>query len=248
MDVIKTEGLSVCYQDKVVFKDVSIKISQGEFVAIVGPNGSGKSSLLKSFIKLAPICAGYVQLFSDRQENFKDWQRLCYISQYPLQSNRLFPITVQEVVALGLKRQGFCLPSLDKSEQHQILASLELVGLAGLKEQLLGKLSGGQRQKVFLAKAFLSGADLFLLDEPTSGVDADAKLELYSLLRSFSKVNNKTIVLVTHDMEYALNSVDKLLCLEQGSVCYWGDAEGAFSHRHKSGYYFTCKEVNCGHI
>lgn len=242
--VLQTKDLGFAFTDGWLFKNVNIVVNKGDFVAVVGPNGSGKSTLLRLLTNSLTATVGDIELFGISIKKFKDWQKISYISQYPAQQQKNFPVTVAEVVGMGLLscRKLFKL-YLDKEEKLKIQEKLNLVGMWEWKDSLIGSLSGGQRQRVFLARALVGEPQVLFLDEPTSGIDADAKADIYKLLKRLNKENGATIVMISHDMDLAAHNADKVLCLEAGGVCYWGEAHEIMQHRHKGGYYYTCGSV-----
>jgi len=240
--IVETKDLGFAFTDGWLFKNVNLKVNKGDFVAVVGPNGSGKSTLLRLLTKSLTATTGEIELFGVNINKFKDWQKISYISQYPAQQQKSFPVSVQEVVGMGLLscRKSFK-PYLDKEEKLQIQEKLMLVDMWDWRDSLIGSLSGGQRQRVFLARALVGQPEVMFLDEPTSGIDADAKSDIYKLLKKLNKENGATIVMISHDMDLAAHTADKVLCLEAGGVCYWGDAGEIMKHRHTGGYYYACE-------
>ena len=247
MTAISLHDLGIAFPNVKVFENVSLDIEEGDFVAVIGPNGSGKSTLLKIIAGIISPDKGNIRLFGHDIGKFSDWSQVTYISQTPMQTNRRFPISVKEVVAMGLRRHGFR-PWLEGKEKRKIMEALAVVNMESFADGLFGDLSGGQKQKILLAKAFASESSLLLLDEPTSGIDADAKQEIYGILRNNNERNKNTIVMVSHDMEVAIKACSRVLCLEKGSMCYWGDADSLLTHRHKSGYYFSAGCVCHEHV
>lgn len=114
---------------------------------------------------------------------------------------------------------------------------LEVVGLSDRRRHTPRELSGGQQQRVFLARAMVRQPELLLLDEPATGVDPDAKIELYRMLRDINRELGVTIVMVSHDLELAAEVAHNALCLDH-DVCFWGDVQQALVHRHKHGYFY----------
>lgn len=241
MVAVEIESLTASFPGLTVFENVSIKIDEGDFVAIVGPNGSGKSTLLKMICKIIKPKQGSIKIFDEDIKQFKNWHDVAYISQTPVQQNRSFPVVAKEVVAMGLlPGRGFSSPKLLDADKDKVKKAIEAVGMNGYENTLFGRLSGGQRQKILLARALITGSRLLLLDEPTSGIDIDAKQELYELLKEMNESKKNTIIMVSHDMELAARAAKKVLCLEQGGVCYWGTGQDMMQHRHRGGYYFGC--------
>lgn len=249
MTAVELFGLGINFPGVEVFSNVTVKIEEGEFAAVVGPNGSGKSTLLKLICKILQPKQGKIEIFGTSIENFKNWNNVSYIAQSTAQQNRKFPVLVSEVVAMGLvSNKAFSFPWFSEKEKRKIASALEAVGMQGYETNFFGSLSGGQKQKVLLARSLASESKLLLLDEPTSGIDADAKQEIYGFLQELNKKSNNTIIMVSHDMELAAKAADKVLCLEKGGICYWGDAQEMMLHRHKGGYYFNCAGEHNGHL
>lgn len=249
MTAVEIDCLAASFPGVKVFENVSLQIEKGEFVAIVGPNGSGKSTLLKLLCKIIEGKQGIIKIFGQDIKKFKDWQRVSYIAQAPAQQNRNFPILVKEVVAMGLLPGKKTFSSwFGSTDKNKVLAGLSIVNMQGYEDRFFGSLSGGQKQKILLARALVADSDLLLLDEPTSGIDADAKQEIYAMLKDINEQRKNTIIMVSHDMELAARVADKVLCLEMGGVCYWGEAEQMMLHRHKGGYYFGCVGEANGNI
>lgn len=249
MKAVSLKDLGISFPNIKVFENVSLDIQTGDFVAVIGPNGSGKSTLLKIIAGLLKPDSGEVELFGRDIKSFDGWNKVNYISQTPMQTNRRFPVSVKEVVAMGLDSATKKFrPWLDAKEKEKIEKALELVGMKDFSDNLFGELSGGQKQKVLLAKSFASERSLLLLDEPTSGIDADAKIEIYDILKKSNNDSKNTVIMVSHDMELAITACSRVLCLEKGGMCYWGDANALLTHRHKSGYYFAAGCVCHEHV
>ena len=245
MKVIETRSLGFAFSNSWLFRDLTLSVEAGEFAAIVGPNGSGKSTLLHLLTRGLVPTEGEISLFGTPIGRFASWDRVGYVSQSSDRQQKSFPVTAKEVVSMGLLagRKGFSFGDRPH-EAACVRRILEVVGMWDFRDQLIGSLSGGQRQRVFLARALVGEASLLFLDEPTSGIDADAKRDIYSLLRQLNKEKGITIVMVSHDMELAAEVADKALCLEVGGVCYWGQASQIMQHRHKGGYYYAGGGIN----
>ena len=207
--VVTLEHLSFSYQDTPVLRDVNIQVNAGEFVGIIGPNGGGKTTLLKLIMGFLKPSSGEIQVFGQAPSSILP--RLSYVPQTG-RFDKQFPISVLEVVLLGrlsnLPWYGkYC--ALDK---QTALQSLEKVGLLDFKDRAFGTLSGGQAQRVLIARAIASNPELLLLDEPTSSVDAQAQSDIYSLLDTLS--SSMTIMMVTHDLSVAISHVQKVICVQ----------------------------------
>ncbi len=239
-NVIEVKDMGFSFPGTWLFKEVNLSVEKGDFVAVVGPNGSGKSTFLRLLLRELKPTEGEIRLFGEPLDFFCDWRRIGYVPQNTSQQQKYFPATVEEVVSMGLLgRRCFALPWVAESEKQEIEKQLERVGMWERRDCLVGELSGGQRQRVFLARALAGHSELLILDEPASGIDADAKRGIYELLCALNKEEGVTIVMVSHDMELAAKSARKALCLEAGGVCYWGEASQIMEHRHKGGFYYA---------
>lgn len=201
--------LSFSYNRYEVLKEVSLKVHKGEFIAVIGPNGGGKTTLLKLISGFLQPNKGYIH-FTHPFPN---------ISYVPQSTNfdRQFPISVMEVVLSGLL---FRLPwwgVYHHKEKIKAEACLERVGLQKFASISFGELSGGQAQRVLIARALVSEPELLLLDEPTASVDSKARDDILTLLDQLK--GSMTIMMVTHDLEISVKQADRLLCVQNEIAC-----------------------------
>jgi ABC-type Mn2+/Zn2+ transport system ATPase subunit len=187
------------YGDRVALENVNLAIEAGSLLAVVGPNGAGKSTLLKLMAGLIAPWHGRVEVLGHPAG--QQARRVAYVPQAEL-VDWGFPVTVNDVVMMGrypaLGR--FQRPGAD--DRRAVAAALEQVGMAGHASTQIGSLSGGQRRRVFLARALAAGPDLFLLDEPVTGVDATTQEDLMDILEAEAR-SGKTVVATTHDLACA---------------------------------------------
>lgn len=204
------QNLTAGYQERIVLRDVSWQVPRGTLAAIIGPNGGGKSTLLKTAVGLLkPVSYDALTLLGQSPEEGRN--RAAYLPQGE-EVDWAFPITVLEVVLQGrLVRKGLW-GRLRREDYAASRSALEFFGLGGLEKVQIGALSGGQRQRVFLARALVQEADLILLDEPTTGLDAQAQHELADLLVELRKAG-KTIIAATHDLDCLTECFDQVLAL-----------------------------------
>jgi len=218
--VIKIDNLSVNYGDYQALRNISLEISEGEYVGIIGPNGSGKSTLLKSMLGLIKPNSGKIEMLGQMPGD--TGKLVGYVPQIS-NMNKHFPITVGEVVALGkLPSKIEFFHHLSKSDYSMADEMLGKVGLYDLKDRHLSELSGGQFQKVLIARALVVNPKILLLDEPTASVDSVSRNQIFMLLESLNA--QMTIVLVTHDMTAIATQVKTLACLNVNLV-YHGEPE-----------------------
>jgi ABC-type Mn2+/Zn2+ transport system ATPase subunit len=204
--VITVRDLTVAYAQGKALDDVSLTVLEGERLAIIGPNGAGKSTLLKAIMGLLNIAAGDVTVAGGPQ-------RLGYVAQHDEVDWR-FPITVRDAVMMGRARQIGWFRYAGKRDWDAVEQALERVDMARFGGRQIGELSGGQRRRVFIARALAQNDDILLLDEPFSGVDPSAQADL---LDTLDKINAEgvTIVLSTHDLDLAYHRFDRVLALRR---------------------------------
>ena len=213
--MIHFHNLTLGYERHPVIHHLHGEVATGSLLAIVGPNGGGKSTLLKGILgQLAPL-GGEIRLAVDRQE----------IGYLPQQSriDRQFPISVREVVAMGLWRHCGLFGRLARQHRLKVDGALERVGLDGMADENLDALSGGQLQRALFARLWLQDAELMLLDEPFSAIDSQTTEDLLSLLRDWQS-EGKTILAVLHDMNQVSRHFPTTLLLAR-EVIAWGPTD-----------------------
>lgn len=209
--VLKVDQLSFGYDQSLVLDRVSFVVNEGEFIGIIGPNGGGKSTLLKLILGfLKPTC-GSISLFSESLGSIKR-QQIAYVPQ-SVRFDRDFPISVIEVVLSGLLSKLPWYGKFGVKEENAAREALDQVGLLAFRHHPFGKLSGGQAQRVLIARALVAKPRLLLLDEPTASVDTQAEGEIYSILNRLK--GTMTILMVTHDLRIAVEQADRLLCVQR---------------------------------
>jgi zinc transport system ATP-binding protein len=232
--VLEAAGLFFKYGDETLLAGVNFKIMPGDFVAVTGSNGAGKSTLFRLVLgELAPL-NGHVFLFGEDAARFKGWPRIGYVQQANPAYASSFPATVEEVVLSNLySRIGLFRP-VKKAHREAAVKALDLVDMRQYKSRMISELSGGQLQRVMVARALVPGCELLLLDEPATGIDAEAAESLYKLLGGINRAG-MTILMVTHDTERSAEYVSRVLCLEEGTVVELGreQLEHELLHRHR---------------
>ena len=184
---MKIENLCVKYDKNIVIENFSLNLTLGEKVIIYGPNGTGKTTLLKTILGIVKATSGKII--------FEDDEIIAYCKQdYP---NPEFPITVEEVVAMGIKKQN-------KNSKEDIKNALIKANALNLQGRLFYSLSGGERQKVSLARCYCQNANLFLLDEPSSFLDTKSKNIFLEQMKNLEN-QNCSVIAVTHDEELIKN-------------------------------------------
>jgi len=218
-EVIRLEDVWVKYGDLTILEEINLSVQNLDFLGIIGPNGGGKTTLLKVILGLIKPTRGKVTVLGNSPE--KSRRFIGYVPQIT-QFDREFPVTVLDVVLMGrLGRKGL-LGKFDEEDRKVAYKALESVEMLEFKDKQVGKLSGGQLQRVLLARALASDPRILLLDEPTASIDEPTKTELYGLLKN---LNQKiTIILVSHDIGVISSYVDKIACLNK-RLFYHGSKE-----------------------
>ncbi|MGH2403115.1 MAG: metal ABC transporter ATP-binding protein [bacterium] len=222
------EHVCVSYGDERILDEVSLYIHRGDFLGIIGPNGSGKTTLLRVLLGLLVPDCGHVRLFGTDVRGFRDWHRIGYVPQKAVAFESRFPASVFEVVMSGRCGRAGLGRRFGAVDRDAGMKALETVGMAAYRDRLIGRLSAGQQQRVFIARALASAPDLLLLDEPTVGVDVEAQEQFYALLRRLNGDLGTTLVLVSHDIAMIAQEVTQLACLNR-SLVFHGRPEDAMA-------------------
>ncbi len=207
-EVINVKNLTFEYSDTAVLKNVNFNLYEGDFLGIIGANGAGKSTLIKLILGLLTPDCGEIELFGTSISDARN--KIGYVSQKANSFNIDFPATVKEVVRANLYHEKGLFRSFKKTDDDKAIAALDLVGMSQYKDKLIGSLSGGEQQRVFIARALVSEPKLLLMDEPTVGIDAHSMREIMSIIK---KLNNDgiTIIMTNHDTPTLLEVSNKLL-------------------------------------
>jgi zinc transport system ATP-binding protein len=214
---VEIKNVSLKFDNLSVLHDINLSIEENDFVAIIGPNGGGKSTLLKIILGLLTPDAGEVKVYGKKPNDARDL--IGYLPQN-VSFDPQFPINVFDTVLSGRYRGLF--KGYLKKDKKAVLDALKDVGLLELKDRQISKLSGGQMQRVFIARAIVRHPKLLILDEPMSSIDPEMQNSFYALL---SKLKNKmALILVSHDVGAVSSQVNKIACLNR-KLFYHGPVE-----------------------
>lgn len=212
--MLEVKGVRCGYDNKEIVKGVSFNIERGNNLCIVGPNGCGKSTLLKSIANLLDY-KGNIILDSKEVKKLNRKDLAKNVALMTQASNIYFPYTVYETVSLGrYAHLKGVFSKINKNDEEIILKSIENVGLLDIKDKLISELSGGQLQRVYLARAFAQNPDVILLDEPTNHLDMKYKVALMEQLRAFKG----TTIVVLHDLNLAAQYCDHIVIMNNGTI------------------------------
>ena len=218
MALIRLEEVAVGYEGVNVVEHVSFEIRRGEYLAILGRNGSGKTSLMKAMLGLVRVKAGRIRLGDGLTR-----EGIGYLPQsQPAQ--RDFPASVEEVVQSGLLNQMGLFPRLRAEHRRRAEEMMAFLNIEGLRKKPYRTLSGGQRQKVLLARALCASDMLLMLDEPVTALDPEATEEFYGLIRQLNRERGMAMAMISHDIEPAIRDADRVLVLDR-QVRFSGSVE-----------------------
>jgi ABC-type Mn2+/Zn2+ transport system ATPase subunit len=217
---VRLRAVTAGYGDRVALSDVDLEIARGSLLAVIGPNGAGKSTLLKTIAGLLKPFSGTVEVLGGPPR--LQAKRLAYVPQAEM-VDWAFPVTVGDVVMMGRVPLIGIGRSAGRKDREAVLAALETVGMGDAHGRQIGALSGGQRRRVFLARALAAEPDLYLLDEPVTGVDVTTQEDLMRILEAESDAG-RTVVATTHDLASAAHHFHQAAFVN-GRIVAFGPAD-----------------------
>lgn len=233
-NIIEVNNLEFYYGQNLIFHNVNFLVKRGDFISFTGSNGSGKSTLVNLLLGEKNPSAGEIKLFDKDIRSFNDWSRIGYVPQTGFGLSKDFPASCEEIVRTNLFSEIGLFKPAGKTHKQMAIDALALVGMKDYANRLIGELSGGQIQRVMIARVLVNYPDIMILDEPTTGIDAETVEELYKLLWNINKDKNITIFMVTHDTENTIDYSNRILCLEEGSMLELDkmDLKDELAHKH----------------
>ena len=217
--VISIKNVSFSYSGGVnVLENLSFDIYKKDFIAIIGANGSGKSTLLKLILKELNPSDGEIFISSTNIKNFKEWDTIGYVPQINAGNIPGFPITALEIVTLNLyNKMGFFKFSR-KSHIELAKRALSQVNMLDFANTPMNKMSGGQQQRIMIAKSLINNPKILIFDEPTTGIDKESKDQLFKILTHLNRIHGITILLVTHELEIMKDNLTKVVEIRDKKV------------------------------
>lgn len=209
--ILEIKNVSVKINDVEILKDVNLDLDEKEYLGIIGPNGAGKTTLLKAILGLVEITSGSILV--DGKPASKALNEIGYVPQYS-NFDLSYPISVKDVIKHGCLGRNLKMNEAEK--QKKVKEVLNKVNLSGYEEKLINQLSGGEKQRVLIARALISNPKLLLLDEPTASADVKSGKSFYELLHELNE--RITIILVSHDIGAVSRYVKKIACLNKNLV------------------------------
>ncbi len=213
--VIKIKDLHFSYDGPKILEDIEINIRRNEFIGMVGPNGSGKTTLLKIIMGVLTPSKGFVEVLG--KPPFQSVKEIGYMPQLTPFS-RDFPIRVEDVVLMGRLGKTSRIGFFSKTDKRAAEKSMDDVGVLDLRKRAIGSLSGGQLQRVLIARALTCEPKIMILDEPTANVDMKIEKDIFNLLKQLNA--NITIIVVTHDIGFISQYINRVACINRTLICH----------------------------
>lgn len=225
MNLLKVDNLKFGYGKELVLDGVTFNVKKGEFLSIIGPNGSGKSTLLKTLNNLYAPREGKIAIDGTNINKFKK-KDLAKEMALVLQDNNIdYGFTVEDIVLMGRHPHKGRFERENSDDYKIVDESLEMTNTLDLKDRFITEISGGERQRVMIAKALAQRPTIILLDEPTSHLDINHQIEILKLLKKMNRDKGTTIILVIHDINLGIRYSDRVIMLNEGKIIEIGDSE-----------------------
>ncbi|MFQ5441716.1 MAG: ABC transporter ATP-binding protein [Thermodesulfobacteriota bacterium] len=221
---IEIKGYSFSVGSKDILTDVSLTVNDGEYLSIIGPNGAGKTTLLRCLNRILRGGVGEIRVRGRNIEDFSQRELAKVLSYVPQSGGAPAPFTVREFVMMGRYPHLSPLSSIKKADVEIVERALALTETEEFSGRLLSTLSGGERQKVYIAAAIAQGSGILLLDEPTTFLDPKHQDEIHAILRRLNREADTTIISVTHDINSAAVWSGRVVALRGGAVKFCGGA------------------------
>ena len=213
------------YDGQWCLQGIDLSLENGEILGVIGPNGSGKSTLLKIIDGLLKVQKGEILLLDRPLSGYGRGDIAKYIAMVPQESAFRFPFSVFEVVLMGRFAHSGIFPFETKEDQDITYQSMELTGILDLAGRSINELSGGEKQRVLIARALAQRAQIILLDEPTSFLDIRHKAEIFDLISSLAATRGLSVITVSHDISLAAQYCHRMMLLDKGSIYKIGEPE-----------------------
>lgn len=218
MNALNVENLCVKSGGRHLLENITFSVEAGKIAAIIGPNGAGKTTLIKAILGLISYDTGRITLFGHERRHNRFPVRVGYVPQR-LQFDRTIPMTVSELLRFTIPPYYSFPLHRKREEKETIIRLLQTVGAHELMNRGVGSLSGGELQRIMIAKAIVNDPEILFLDEPSSGVDIEGQERFHDLVKRLNKERNLTAILISHDLNVVYRFADNVLCLNRKLVC-----------------------------
>jgi iron complex transport system ATP-binding protein len=237
MNSITVHDLCVAYRQTPILDNISVEIKPGEFFIIIGPNGAGKTTLLKALASLLPLNKGNIDILGRPLTDYSKRQLAQVAAMVPQQVSTDFPFTVEETVLMGRSPHLGILAIEGKDDIAIAKQAMEFTDVAHLADRSLDQVSGGERQRVIIARAICQQPKIILLDEPTAALDPSHQLKIMNLMQRLRKEQQVTVIMVSHDLNLAGSYGDRLLLLKDGRIEKTGTPDEVLSEEQLTASY-----------
>lgn len=233
--IVEFDKVYFGYTSEYILKNISFSVNEGDFVSIIGSNGAGKSTILKLILGELNQNKGEIKIFGENIKKFNRWNHIGYLEQNAYYKILTFPATVYETVMSNMFYDIGLFKFPNKNHRAKVIESLKLLGMEKYSNRTISKLSGGQIQRVFLARTLVANPKILILDEPTNGVDRETVDIIYNILSDLNKNKNISIIMVTHDIDMVSKISSKIFCFEEGNLMELDKEQLKLelSHKHK---------------
>lgn len=235
--MLSIDDLSVSYGRRRVLKGAGLRVASGEVMALIGPNGAGKSTLIRAVSGVVPAEGGRVEIDGRNVAGLSTMERARYLAVVPQARNMPPAFSVYESVLLGRTPYLGWLGRAGAHDHERVRYALDRTGLAGLAERMVGELSGGEQQRVLLARALAQDTPVLLLDEPTTHLDLQHREELVHLVRELAAGRQLAVLMVLHDLNLASLYADRISLLVDGEIQAVGTPEEVLTEQLLSRVY-----------
>ena len=219
MKLIEIKKLKFGYNENLILKDINLNLEKGDFAVISGENGSGKSTLIKLILGELKKDSGTIKLFGIDMEEFKNFDKIGYVPQLNDSVKVAFPVSCREYVGLNLYKEFSIFKTIKKESKVKVENIFSTLKINNLIDRPFNKLSGGQAQRVMIARAMVNSPDILILDEPTVGIDQKSKEDFLDILVHLNLNHDISILMITHEMDILGDYVDKIFKLKEGIIC-----------------------------
>ena len=233
--IVEFDKVYFGYTSEYILKNISFSVNEGNFVSIIGSNGAGKSTILKLILGELNQNKGEIKIFGENIKKFNRWNNIGYLEQNAYYKILNFPATVYETVMSNMFFDIGLFKFPNKNHRAKVIESLKLLGMEKYSNRTISKLSGGQIQRVFLARTLVANPKILILDEPTNGVDRETVDIIYNILSDLNKNKKISIIMVTHDIDMVSKISSKIFCFEEGNLMELDKEQLKLelSHKHK---------------
>ena len=235
--MLSVDNISIKYADRTIVKDVSLLLKPGKVLVIIGPNGSGKTTIIRGITGAIPLSDGTIKFDEIDLNHVSEIERAKIIGVVPQATQLPDDFSVYETVALGRTPHLGFMGRLSDTDHTIVEQAIQETAIEELRDQNLKSLSGGEQQRVILARAIAQDAPVMILDEPTSHLDLNYQLGMLSMVRNLSRAKNIAVLMVLHDLNLAARFADEIVILEKGIVISSGQPAAVLTEPNLTSVY-----------